>query len=128
MVSHSSQIIPPSSHGSSNITPIHEAGPVIVPTVSSSTEAAPQTTSRAITEHLTPTVHHTLPEPKSVSSSSTTIEQNASKMTWAGLKAFGEVLKSSASTFGPLKAAVEGISGCLELFEVHLPITYLVFS
>jgi hypothetical protein len=64
--------------------------------------------------------------PNPVLSSPKKLEQNAKIIAWSGLKAFGEVLRSGASTLGPLKTAVEGISGCIELFEVRVPITYLI--
>jgi hypothetical protein len=47
---------------------------------------------------------------------------------WAGLEALGGALKACGDMFGPLKAAVEAISGCVEVYEVHIQIVLsLVF-
>jgi hypothetical protein len=77
-------------------------------------------------------------DPLEVSSRASTPDQTAStsakadalkntrhditKMTWSGLRALGLALKAGASTFGPLKDAVEAIDGCMEIFEVRVHI------
>jgi hypothetical protein len=102
--------------------------------------APPSSSSPASKQDTNPGVPHSAhiipPSPRSLSHitpihvlfSPKKLEQNAKRMAWSGLKAFEEVLRSGASTLGPLKTAVEGISGCIELFEVRVPISYLICS
>jgi hypothetical protein len=125
----SSHNIPPAPRDSSTTaTAIRDTDLVIAAPSPQSAEAPAPMIPPAPTESLPSTAHLTLPGSTAAPSSSTKVDQNAKKMAWTGLKAFGEVLKSSASTFGPLKTAVEGISGCVELFEVRVMITYLKLS
>lgn len=48
-------------------------------------------------------------------------ERGAKKTAWAALKMSLGLLQKSAEEFGPLKSAVEGISRCMEIFEVCAP-------
>lgn len=45
-------------------------------------------------------------------------ERSAKNAAWAALKTSLGLLQESAKAFGPLKTAVGGISGCIEIFEV----------
>jgi hypothetical protein len=74
--------------------------------------------TQAPSNTLTPTAYPVEQQPTSVTNPPAAIEKNSTKMAWSGLTALGQVLKASASTFGPLKSALEGISGCVEIFEV----------
>jgi hypothetical protein len=88
------------------------AVPVPAETLSAPVTQAPSNT-------LTPTAYPVEQQPTSVTHPPAAIEKNSTKMAWPGLTALCQVLKASASTFGPLKSALEGISGCVEIFEVR---------
>jgi hypothetical protein len=101
----STAIIPPQTTGATTVVPSKQSLPSTIP----------HTTTQ--------TPRSKLQDFTSASPPSAKASQDVTKVAWSGLKTIGQVLKSSASTFGPLKTAVEGIDGCVEIFEVHMLIT-----
>jgi hypothetical protein len=127
-----SRVTTPAAANTANepLAPSAEAAPSQLAPPSSSSPASKQDINAGVPHsgHVIPPSPRSLSDitPIHVFSSPKKLEQNAKRMAWSGLKAFGEVLRSGASTLGPLKTAVEGITGCIEFFEVRVPITYLI--
>jgi hypothetical protein len=45
---------------------------------------------------------------------------------WPGLKALLKVLEASAELFGPVKLAMEGLNGCVRIYEVWACVTSVI--
>jgi hypothetical protein len=53
-------------------------------------------------------------------------EATVAHSAWTGLKTLGGVLKGWGDTFGPLKSAVEAISGCVKIYEVRIQVRFVL--
>jgi hypothetical protein len=63
-----------------------------------------------------------LPKSGSAPSAPQISQPNTKQPVWVGLKTLAGALEGVSSAFGPLKSAVEALSGCVEVYEVRLPI------
>jgi hypothetical protein len=90
-----------------------------VPTASSQPAIADPTILQPVTTEVNPNppAHANLPDPAPTSSDLPSSKLNAKNTAWAGLTNLTDVLKANA---GPIKSAVEAISGCVEVYEVRV--------